>query len=189
MNEKIFEFYGLDFKTVIGGLMLFLLALTAVVAGIAQLFGIDFFSSPAFIACITALVLFGVFKVYGAYRRKLWRVVVSDGEQIEISFGGKLRNRFALSELEKIHLNGWFSDAPKNSYRWLRLTTQRDRLTIIIGNTNLINTAKRRREFESFDKFFALLENYAISRDYEKTDLKRSYHLAIAKHYYYHKSL
>lgn len=187
MSEKIFEFHGLSFKVIVGGLIWFSFALVGVIAGIRWFFGTDFFRSSAFIAVLVCIVLIGVFKIYGAYRRKLWRIIVS-GENVEVGFGGKLKSRFAFSELEKIHLNGWFNNAPKSSYRWLRLTTARDRFTIIIGDTNLINTADR-REIKSFDEFFALLESYAISRRYAKIDLKRSYHEASAKNFYYEKIL
>lgn len=183
MNEKVFEFYGLDFKIIIIGLLWFFLIMVFIFGGLVFLFGTDIFQNYYFTTALTVFILIALFKFYGRYYKKLWKIVFTD-EIVKVYFGGKLKSSFALSELRKIHINGWFRDLPKGSYRWLRLTTESDKFIILMGDTNLINTSNK-LEIKSFDNFFSVLEAYATGNNYVKTDLKKSYHDSFGKNYFY----
>lgn len=122
-------------------------------------------------------------RFYGQLAKKIWRIVW-DGKTMRVYFGGALRKEFLLADLQKIHINGWFKEENKSSYRWLRLTINGKKLLMIAGNTALVNTTTP-SEITTFDDFLAVLETYAVRKKYPRTDLKKGYHYSFGKNHYY----
>lgn len=115
----------------------------------------------------------------------MWRVALDD-ERLKIACGDDWQTEFALADLQRIHLNGWFHPSHERSYRWLRLVTEHEKLWIVLGNTTLIHTATV-EELEAFDILTGILTAFAVAHDYRKTDLKQSYHLEYGRNFYYQK--
>ncbi len=124
-------------------------------------------------------------RIYGQFVRKLWQIAC-DGKTIRVYFGGVPQSEFPLTDLQKIHINDWFEEKNKSSYRWLRLTTGGKKLLMIVGNTALINTSPL-SEIKVFDNFLAVLETFAVKKKYLKTGLKKGYHYSFGKNHYYSK--
>lgn len=138
----------------------------------------------SFVSAASIVLIFT--KFYGVFGKKLWRIVFAENV-VHVYFNNELKGKFLLAELEKIHIRGWYREENKRLYRWLYLNTERHKISILIGNTALINTSGE-REIEIFDEFFSAVEEYVVKRKYIKTDLKKWFNPSFVTNYYYSKN-
>lgn len=124
MEEKIFEFYGLDFKRV--AVTSLAASLVGLAVAVAVGYFIIFINHPAFYFFIAAGILFAATINLGKYYKILWKITVS-GKQVEIYGDGKLRGRFLLSEIRKLKINGWFRWQLENASKLLEKETEKPR--------------------------------------------------------------
>lgn len=77
-----------------------------------------------------------------------------------------------------------FRKKDNGSHRSLTVTTEREKFTIVLGDSSFVNTCDK-REIMIFDAFFVVLENYAIKKEFEKKDLTGRLAPPFVKSYYY----
>lgn len=122
MESKQFEFHGFEFKKVVGS------AVAASFIGLAAAFAIGYFiifiNHPMFIAVIVMLVAFPLTALYGKYFKSFWKVII-DEKKVEIYRDGNLTADFALSEIRKIKVNGWFRWKLEDAARMIEEESER----------------------------------------------------------------
>lgn len=177
MNEKVFQFHGLDFKRVIIGI--FLIGIATVTGFFVPILVFDF-ENPMLSSVAAIVFVVIVINICKKYFKVLWTVKIFD-DTLEVLVDKKLKSRFSLSVLKKIHFRGWFH---KKSYYLLRLTTPSGKLRIFLEGSDYTNITSQ-SEMKTFDELVLVLESYALKNKYVKKDLKKSFTHSAFRNYYY----